>query len=306
LSYAGWGNRLADEYSVMLDVSPPGVDTMIAALMLAGTLVELDRLDPALEIFRRLSEGARTIFVAEDAEDDEDISHLHAVIDLRLAGVLADKARLDGDELGPETRGEYLAEARALADAAEVVITSGDDSLRRSHAETRFDLARANAQTEEMVHWAYERLRWAEKEDEETRTPSSRDKVSEAHFAIGLAEAFAGDFEKCIEHLSSQLRIKVELGKLPGVAAGLLNLGLLIQAVAPVDGGVMVLISRQMSVELGLLTPGWDEESLREYTGPALEHEDIASHGREIAGNISDRLIPYWERALQRVSEPGA
>lgn len=297
LTYAGWTRRLADEFRHLLELSDDSDRAFLAAWALGITLWQLEDNEEAIEIFESLSEGIRE--ARKTAPDDGELGHMLALVDLKLAESLATQGRLVRDQGGEEEAKAFVARAQELTDEAEEVIRGSDDYQVHSRcAESRFSIARANKDTPEMLRRGREFLAAAERWRDQEPGPQTEDGLAEAYFALGLAEILDGQVEEGLGHLSNQLRIKLAIGKIPGVAAGLLNLGVSVHSADPAEGGAFVLTSRQISREIGQPISGWDEDDLDELINSAVADADSVRKGREAVGGISELLLPYWERAL--------
>ena len=109
-------------------------------------------------------------------------------------------------------------------------------------AELHFGIARKRADGAEMLTWARIAFELAHAwDDEDSGTRQTRDAVAEAHFALGIGYLWTGSNAAAIVRtLTARCRIKLDIGKLGGVASGLLNFGLLV-ADSDADLGTVML-----------------------------------------------------------------
>jgi hypothetical protein len=202
-------------------------------------------------------------------------------------------------------------EVRQIADEIGLILDKGGDvqpKLRNS--QLRFAIARKDEDAYEMLRWAIEAFDLALQWVEDLRNPQTIDALAEAHFSMGLAYLWLPAGQLNVEenqrhmfsHFVSQLQLKLEIGKISGVALGLFNLGTLTSKSDPVVGGAMLLTSQQIALEKGMATHRYAESGVEQYFEQHLRTQENIEHGRETLRSISEILPPYFDRALERGS----
>ena len=137
----------------------------------------------------------------------------------------------------------------------------------------------------------------------ESPEPALRDGVAEAHFAMAVSNLRAGDFRAMLAHFAEQLRIKLEIGKLGGAAASLLNLGFATEHIAPDWSAPLFLTADQISRERQLPMPAAAIKSVEEAAARLVSDADKRELARTVIGNLSAELLPFYERSLKRCEE---
>jgi hypothetical protein len=105
-----------------------------------------------------------------------------------------------------------------------------------------------------------------------------------------------------LEHFVAHLRLKLEIGKVSGVAAGLSNLGALFIEHEPIKASALLVTSQQIFHEIETAEPTWLTERVVATLHFFREPKSIEL-GREAVGMISDKLLPSYQRALARRAE---
>ncbi|MEE9248543.1 MAG: hypothetical protein V3U79_07600 [Dehalococcoidia bacterium] len=283
LEYAGWGRRLVDEYKALDILAENESDRLIVRFALANQLWTLKETDEATQLFQEVSEGLSEINLHQEEE----------VTPTTTVGLV--KANL---AQGLVAQGKFE-EARQIADEIEPIAEAADEvQLKTRYWQLRFEIARKSRAYQETLDLAKKYFESAQEWLAESPLPQTKNAVAEAHFALGIAYLHNQEWEEMFGHFSAQLRIKVEIGRLSGVAAGLYNLGTIFCAIDLKLAGALILTSDQIKSEIGI------RESDRYEDADAAVQEFLESGkidpAREFLGNISEQILPYFERALER------
>ena len=104
-----------------------------------------------------------------------------------------------------------------------------------------------------------------------------------------------------IDHLLEQLRIKVDIGKIPGIAAGLYNVGVLISGIDPVSSGLFFLVREQITLEIGEAVGDYMIKAADEGITQFLGDRENLERGQQLLHEWGlEKILPYYERALKR------
>ena len=236
LEYAGWPRRAIAELRALCELVRGTPEAVLAEFKLGQSLSFNEEFDEAIAVLDNLS---RTV--------SDQPAKSTAVIKAKLGDALARRFR--------------LVEATRVADELESIVGAGDDVQHKlRYCELRFEIARKSVETTNdpteqqqwvkgMVRWAKECLELSNRWFAEQPSVGTHDAVAEAHFSLGVACLRAGEYADMFRNFSEQLRIKLEIGKIRGVAAGLYNLGaLLLPGDAP-TGAALLLTADQIAVE---------------------------------------------------------
>jgi tetratricopeptide (TPR) repeat protein len=295
LQYAGWGQRLVDEYEILIDLVKDKTVKIVILLNVANNLDLLGELEEATELYTVISEVlAKNHHQAKGEKDDAFIAII-AMVKTKLAQLLVMQTKFD--------------EALQLADEVEPEVNISDDlNLKYLYALLRFSIVRKSTRDpQEMLNWALKTFGSAEKLLEVSPSPWVKDKLAEAHFALACSYLRLGEMAKVIDHCSAQLRIKLEIGKLSGVAAGLYNMSVIFSASnrdQPAFAGVLLLTSKQIRLEIGRIKIDHDEHD-ETIIQECLNKVSNIDQGRKFLSRISDQLLPYFERALEHRLDTG-
>jgi hypothetical protein len=155
-----------------------------------------------------------------------------------------------------------------------------------------------------MMRWAKEALELADQWAEKSPSVGTRDAVAEAHFFVGVSCMLAGDWEGTFFHFAQQLRIKIEIGKINGIAAGLFNLGSAIFRIDPGGSTPLLLTAEQISLETEGAMRNENADLSRELIERGITELVSDASKREVArqrvAEISPDLLPFFERSLTR------
>jgi hypothetical protein len=289
LSFAGWGRRLVSEYET-LELLGDATDWG-----LGHELWILNENERALAIFCELARGV-TDLIEHLPEGVQNLSRTLVSIKANIGDILVEQ----GD----------LTEARRLADEIEPIANaSGSVKHKLRHRELRFAIARKSRVHVEMLQWATHTFQLAEQWVREEPSLGTQDSLAEAHFALATsylqlsAKSQTGEnTAEMLEHFVAHLRLKLEIGKVSGVAAGLSNLGALFIEHEPIEASALLVTSQQIFHEIETAEPTWLTERVVATLHFFREPKSIEL-GREAVGMISDKLLPFYQRALARRAE---
>jgi hypothetical protein len=105
--------------------------------------------------------------------------------------------------------------------------------------------------------------------------------------------------EQALENIMAQLRIKLAIGKMSGVAAALSNLGMISTAAGREVSPAFMMTAEQMTLELGL-AGGWAEKEDSSVSQEFLTDPSRIELGRVELESISPELLPYYDGAIER------
>jgi hypothetical protein len=221
-------------------------------------------------------------------DDDPSLNHMSCLIASKLGDV---KLQM-GD----------IAAAEELADHIEPKVLDDDVHTALRFHELRFQIARKKKDPADMLARARTCFELAYAwDDEEGATKQTRDAVAEAHFALAIA--YINHPQPMVRHVIrnfvAQLRIKLDIGKLGGVASGLYNLGHLIGPIDADLGTLMAVTSVQMRAAIGQL-PMSDEidVDLPEFVRITDDPQRFEATLQKVA-RVDERLLPYARAAVQ-------
>jgi hypothetical protein len=284
LSYAGWGRRLLEELNALIEFSTGDWERFQLRTLKAIELFTLDK-NEAATVLKELTDELSGVKSGTPEDDDRGASGLLASLKVRLAETLAKRGDIE--------------EAQRLADEAEALSGSDEDPVTKYLlSNLRFQIARKGHKDSELSRLAAEVMHWAEVRCEAGRSPGNLDGLAEAHFNAGIASLKEKDLKGYIQHMTQQLRLKLEIGKLSGVAAGLKNCGFVLALIDP-SGAAMLLASEQIELEMGVR----DTESAEDNEGlvdKLLANPEKVMAGHELLDRISPKLAPYYERGIER------
>ncbi len=278
VGWAGFPRRRIEELRAVGELASEPEDLFIVWLDLSQCLREAGERGEALEILRNLAVGTEDLPERPETDDEKAMAAIAARLKVEIGQVTDD-----------------LEEARRMAaEAAPWVEAVGALGLRIDLAALRFENERRAAVIDPARLLAAAEAYFAvtQESDEDTNARA------EAYFALAVANISTGNTEAVITNLGNQLRAKVALRNLPGVSAGLWNVG-----------AVSRVIWRELSIA-ALVACGQME---REFGGDHVEApelideanaavaEDAALRDRclEILAEISPDLPPYFERAVR-------
>lgn len=158
-----------------------------------------------------------------------------------------------------------------------------------------------------MLNAAEETLRLAEEEMTEEPSPGAKDRVAEGHFAVGLCYLFQEGLTSALSHFNQQLCIKVEIGKVAGIAATLTSIGRIIVHIMtePEDeriralGSAFLLLARQVTDETAM-TGEPDDDELLPLLPLLRDHPAYVTAAEDRIRDLAPRLLPQFHRAVKR------
>lgn len=292
LSFAGWGRRLVDEYRVLDCLAKNELDRLATRYRLADNLWALGEISEATNFFHEISEAMTKYEHEFQKEDAVEFAKIVARVRMKLADSLVKQGKFE--------------EASRLADEVEALVEETDNlEIKTYYQGLRFLIARKSTRDpDKMLPWAIKNFDSAKEYLKASPSDDAKDALAEAHFNLGITYLYLNEFGKMTENLVAQLRIKLEIGKISGVAAGLHNLGIIFSVVFPDEpalAGAVWLTSEQIELEVGIVPVDraeHDEGIIQQF----LTNSKSIDQGRESLGKISDELLPYFERGLERRS----
>ncbi|HLO15417.1 MAG TPA: hypothetical protein VK206_11340, partial [Anaerolineales bacterium] len=288
LENAGWGRRNVSELQVLDELISETsiVDRFLVHWLMGIELWLLGEDEAALDLFRELSD-ALTAYLEIPAEENAEIVELLLLVNAKLGSTLV-------------SLGEYE-EARKYADGMEPLVTSSQSLQHKlRYAELRFDIVRKVGEPPEMLHWADECFKIATQWVEEENTSQTLNALAEAHFNLAIAHLQLDHQDEALKHFISQLRLKAEIGRLSGLGAGLFNLGVMFRQSEPMAAAAMLLTAEQIQYEIGAVQREWEERDFAQLYHSFLADPANFVSGRDLLLLISNKLLPYYLRMLER------
>jgi tetratricopeptide (TPR) repeat protein len=283
LSFAGWGRRLVAECQVLAGLAEELADQLVIQWLLGLELWQLEDNREAVKVFTALSDRLTELWATDPQED---LSPFLTLVKAKLGDAELKEGKID--------------RARELADEIEPVVEATKDlQYRLRYRELRFAIAREEVDLPAMKRWGDESFAVAEAWAQGEPSPQSLDALAEAHFNLGVTYLRLQQPAPMFEHFAEQLRIKLAIGKLPGVAAGLSNLGMLLISRDPISGVAMLLTSHQIERETGKAQPPWTATKFQAEIARFFEEPKNLDLGREAVETISVALVPYYRRGLE-------
>jgi hypothetical protein len=193
--------------------------------------------------------------------------------------------------------------SRNIVDEIEKEIDTNPESII-PYRELQFDLARKTGDAAAMLKWATLNFNDIEKRIEVDDSTYLQDFLAEAHFRLGIAMLKQADKDstaifEMFRHFIAQLRIKIKIGKLTGVATGLSNVASFISVIDPILAGAMLLTAEQISLEVGTAKDSENDEWSEPIIQQFLSTPQNIKAGISLI-SISDKLQSYYLRALER------
>jgi tetratricopeptide (TPR) repeat protein len=301
MNYAGWGRRFIAECSTLLSLAEDGSDWFIIAWAWGNQLWVLNEYEEAVEVFREVdrvyTQSQQSALTPDMTASSSRVDDLGVKIKIKLALSLL--------------KCGHIGEAqRIVNEMDQVTDTITDIFVKEGLAELHFEIAREVPDVPEMLRWATTTLQLAEQEVQEAPSLAAWDGVAEAHFQLGVCYLRLDNHSKMFEHFVAQLRIKLDIGKISGVAAGLYNLGMLADLrpryaeniSEPLDAllaGALLLLSEQIRLEVGVPTEPYSEKA-EAYIQEFLKDQSNIERERETLATISHKLLPFYQRAIER------
>jgi tetratricopeptide (TPR) repeat protein len=290
LSFAGWGQRLIEDFLTLIKLSHQLEEDkfMLSALLwaLGVELWSLHDYDHAIAIFRELIMCWEKIYEQAPEERKESLVETLLLFKAKLGESLATQGRFD--------------EAKAIAEEIGPLANKTQDiQCKLRHRELCFSIARKTRDIQQMSYWGEESIKLAQQWARESPSPQSLDALAEAHFQLGVVNIWKQNNEEVYRHLTSQLKIKLEIGKLQGVGAGLFNLGSITISVSPAEGAAMLLAAEEVKRSVGEIDTD-DFSELFAQARQILKEPEAEALGRQLLSKISNDLLPFYESALTR------
>lgn len=290
LSYGGDGRALIRLIDLMLTTDMAADRVYVLKFARATELWQLDDHADAHIAFAELWDRLLAEHEAQDVGEGADASLMHMLV---LVGNKLGNVLLELDR---------LAEADRVADRLESLnLDDSDIQVMLRFAELRFDIVRKQADGQAMLHWARIRFELAHAWHDAGPSPQRLDAIAEAHFALGVGYMSVGSFRSCLRNFLAQLRAKLDIGKLGGVAAGLHNLGRVLQ---PVDADLSTLMLATTEAIRDVI--GFTRDAERdeiEAVAALVADPDRLSAAMDTLGGIDRRLLPHAERALDQTRQ---
>jgi hypothetical protein len=290
--WAGWPRRAVDELRAVAGLATEPEDQFIVTYSLSLTLDRAGDRDEASEIIRNLVTGMDELPDKPITDSERAIRWIATLIKLRI-GLTS---------VGPG----HVEEAREIADdVKQWVETLGDAHLRQRYWELQFEIARRTEPPDpaRMLDAAEKRLAALEdyslENQESAEASEQRNGLAEANFEIGLSHLLLGNIAAALHHVTMQLRIKREVGNMPGVAAGLWNYGSVVRSVSIAGGGAALLTSDQMHREMGINRTPDDFDYTREVIEEFRADRSNIAKGREQIEEIAPEAMPFYDRGLE-------
>ncbi len=287
LSYIGLGRRLTNEYKVLDTLTENTWEKIIIRWALGVELWQLGENVEAMTLFQELAEVLTEMQQQSTEEDTLNYAEMLVLVKAKLGNALLGLGRID--------------EARQLASEIELIANECQDVQHKlRYGELRFQIAREAVEMSEMLRWAEESFHLAEQWFQESPSAQTRDAMAEAHFRLGVTYLRLGNSSEMLKHFAAQLRIKLEIGKITGVAAGLFNLGssLLLLQSDLVAAGAMFITSKQIYLETQTVQPD-RHEYIESIIQQFLSNQNNIEIGRKALATISEQLLPYYQLALE-------
>jgi tetratricopeptide (TPR) repeat protein len=288
LNWYGWGRRILQELIMLDKLAKEDFDLYIINYHIALQLEKLGEISEAISILKEFNKYLPKI-EEPFSEENMDIIKMVLLIKTRLGKMLA--------------RHEHILEAQRLVDEIEPLIDFlEDDHIKKSYLELRFEIVRKSEEPDphQMLRLAKEHIQMMEKEFKNSPSPETLNSLSSSHFNLGVSYIRLNEPNKAFQHFIEQLRIKVEIGNLPGIASGLLNIAAGIQSFDITTSGALLLTWDQIVFEIEEKV----EEGMKLLAEPLiiefLNDRKNFDDGKEIINNISNKILPYYERALER------
>jgi tetratricopeptide (TPR) repeat protein len=297
LEDAGWGRRVVAEDRVLDSLAQNDWEHFIARIDLGRRLKTLGELSEATQIFRELIEGIPKL--PDDVPQEEEPEWLELIT----------RGQIVAKDLLASTlaAANQLEEARRLVEEIEPVAELSQPSFDKlDYLSLRFDIARKERNPSEILRWATARFELAQYLHQQSPSRSSLSALAEAHFALAIANIREGHRNDMISHFVAQLRIYLDMDRIPGVAAALVNVGAAFTRLNDVSiTGTLWLTAEQIKQEVGIVDTE-EIEGVEQAITELLSNNQLIETGRSQLAIISEKLLPYFERGLARRLEEGA
>lgn len=286
LEYAGWGRRLIQEFDIFENLSENPLNVFLVRFLKTKLFRVLGEKEESLRILKLLS---------EDVKNNPNIYSNLPKRTLIMLLIYHGEALCDTD---------LVDEAEKIAkDVAEIVKEFPDRDVINSLRILEIEIGRKRDNNlERLFELALESLEHANKRAEEDPTPNNLNSLAEAHFTLGKIYIDFGEAEKVREHFTIQLLIKLQIGRISGVAAGLTNLALTVYRDLLFSGAALI-TAQQIEHELEIKPDYELLEDQNKIISKFLSVKENIEKGYKILSDISIQLIPYYERALKRISD---
>jgi hypothetical protein len=276
LQHAGWTGRIVEELRVLVPLTASDTDwAETVQYGLGKMLFVMEQRDEAIAVLETLVKNSK-----HESTNTVDIK-------VTLAQALAKIGRTD--------------DALLLADELEAVVNASGHMLHKiDYCSLRFEIARETRNASDEIRWAKEMLELANAQAAESPSAALLDRVAEAHFSMSMASIGVRDLSAVVEHAIAALRIKVNIGKIGGVAAALFNLASIAKSLYPPLAAPLFLVADQICRERQLPMPEFGEEFVAAAAAQLVPDAKEQELGRTKVANISAELLPFFERSLKR------
>ncbi len=293
LSYAGWGRRLVYEYRIMASLTEDFFERFNILLRLGEESLFLGEYEDAATIFQErvefFTEVKRGFLEKDDEQGLQQVGPMLIYSQKRLVEALFGIGTTD-----------------SLEEARQLILEIEQEAEEQGNLEYKLDylvLAFSNARSIEddaaMARLADESLSVASQICTQSPTDFNKDKLSEAYFMMSLVALRSGQIEQAIVHNAARMQLKLEIGKMSGVAATLSDIGRLARELDWEIAPAYYLTAEQINVEIGIASY-WSEEEESQLTRQFLSDSQKIELGRTKLQSLSPRLLPYYQRALDR------
>lgn len=310
---AGFGRRLIDELRTLYALAEDTFTKLGVRWKLGIELARFNKRDESLTIFREVAHGLSEALdnlpddlqeAAMSAEEyREAIADWLTLVKLELASVLMDKAIFVEESLANR---DWILEAQQIADDVQPRVEASKDSTpKEKYLDLRFSLARRAGDSDEMLNWATQTYQLAEELSERAAAGTEEEwfalsHLAQAHFQLAISYMNTRQLADMMSHFTHYLSINIRLGNLTAVGAGLYNCGVFLSVVEPLSAGALLVTCEQLEFEIG----SGGEDRATDITEPMIEQllsdENNVNEGRDRIIRLSEKLLPYYDRAIER------
>jgi hypothetical protein len=289
LSFAGWGRRLLKETKALEAVAEHAREKLGIRWMLGLELLALNEKKEAEIVLRDVIKGfTEEMQQAASEKLKSEIAESLVMIKEKLGSVLLKQNRIE--------------EAEQLANEIEPTAEATQNlQYKLRYKELRFGIANKRQDGTEMLRWAKDCLELAQQWSGQKPSLQTKDALASAHFSMGASYLLLKQYPDAFYHIGEQLRILLEIGNITGAAKGLYNLGVIVSLQDQSASGALLLTSEQIEVETGIAQDASARQAVIEkIIQQLLAKDENIEAGRKALQAISDKLPPYYERALAR------
>lgn len=293
LSYAGWGRRLVSEAKALDAIAEHSLEKLGIRWLLGNELVVLNEYREAEILFRDVIKGWTEEQQRVSEKEKSDIETSLVMMKGKLGNTLLYQGNFD--------------EAEQLANEMEPIAEASQDlQYRMRYRELRFDIANHRQDVTQMLRWAKECLETAKQWCAQKPSLQTQESLANAHYGMGASYVLLKKYPETLHHTQEQLRIQLESGNITAAAKGLYNLGVIISKQDQAASGAMLITSEQIEVEFGIAQhrAANDAVIIESIIQKFLGDEKNVEAGREAIRVISEKLLPFYDRALTRRRNP--